>query len=175
MILVLSWKVQGDKIKSHEWMGLFSPSSAHPTSNLFKRKWIVKCCFDVSWSCFDANHQSNYTRWTHPHLVKRKKYPSSLMAILALLTFSSFSNSNTFPKAPARISSALRDADVFLAGFRNRHADEARLDCSDGKHLKQQSSEQRHWRCLRGPRPHRRLKNTRGIITGVGCSYNRFL
>lgn len=71
MILVLFWKVQGDKKKSHEQVGHFFPSSAHPTSNLFKRL-IVKCHFDVSWSCFDANHQSNYTHWTQPHPVKKK-------------------------------------------------------------------------------------------------------
>lgn len=94
-------------------MGHFFPSSAHPTSNLFKRL-IVKCHFDVSWSGFDANHQSNYTHRTQPHPVKKKnkkQKTSSLTAIFVLLTLSSFSNSNTFPKAPVRISSALRDAD----------------------------------------------------------------
>lgn len=52
------------------------------------------------------------THTEHNHtLLKKKKKTSFLTAILVPLTLSSFSNSNTFPKAPERISSALRDAD----------------------------------------------------------------
>lgn len=106
------------KKKTQEWLGLFSPSSAHPTSNLFKRRLIVKCHFD-------ANHQSNYTHRTRLRPVN--KNPSSFTAILALLTLSSFSNSNTFPDAPVRISPAWRDADgwCFSCWFQKQAAQTA--------------------------------------------------
>lgn len=52
-----------------------------------------------------------HTEHNHTLLKNKKKKTSSLTAIFVLLTLSSVSNSNTFPKAPVRISSALRDAD----------------------------------------------------------------